>query len=506
MLNGFRFRCYPTPAQEQILLRWVGCQRFIYNAKVGEDRYFRTFARKSLSHAGQYAPQDQQYSHFITDDTVWLKDVPSQVLRNGAVRWKQAYGRFFKKLAKRPTMHKKTGAQSVWLTSELFEFQPVVDPETGEVTYRLLVGTKKHPVGELAYVAHRAHLPPASIRLTIEAGRWYLSFALDDDIVLPSKQETADWLATLTEAELLERAVGVDRGVAVPAMTHAGQAFGPSEGQCQRIAKKQAAARRWQRKLSRRAKGGSNRRKAAKRIAALRQYEKNVRLDFAHQTSHALVAEPSTLLIVFEALGVQRMTAKPRAKQDPETGKWLRNGAAAKAGLNKAILASAWGKVKEFTSYKAHRAGKLVIEVVPHHTSQECSACGHIHPDNRLSQAEFVCLSCGHQENADSNAGKNIRQRGVDLILSGNYREKEGKRTMRMRKKTKLGTVCSASETRDGASLAVGANGPGFKQDTLGAECSEVTLGETQVRREGGFAALAHASGNQETPATSLRL
>lgn len=169
--TGYRFRCYPSQAQAQTLLRWIGCQRAIYNAKVGEDRYFRAFARKSLQHAGQYAPQDQQYAHFITDQTAWLREVPSVVLRNGAVRWKQAYGRYYKKLAGRPTIQKKTGAQSAWLTSELFSFEEVLDRLTGEVSYRLTIGKKKFPLGEIRYTAHRAHAIPASITLTIEAGR-----------------------------------------------------------------------------------------------------------------------------------------------------------------------------------------------------------------------------------------------------------------------------------------------------------------------------------------------
>ena len=38
MQIGNRLHCYPTPAQAQTLLAWIGCQRFIYNAKVGEDR------------------------------------------------------------------------------------------------------------------------------------------------------------------------------------------------------------------------------------------------------------------------------------------------------------------------------------------------------------------------------------------------------------------------------------------------------------------------------------
>ena len=72
MQIGHRYRCYPTHAQAQTLLRWIGCQRFIYNAKVGEDRYFRRFARSCLALTGHFAPVDQQYSHFKTDLTPWL--------------------------------------------------------------------------------------------------------------------------------------------------------------------------------------------------------------------------------------------------------------------------------------------------------------------------------------------------------------------------------------------------------------------------------------------------
>src|SRR5215469_18947550 len=83
MLTGNRFRLYPTQRQQKILLRWIGCQRFIYNAKVSEDRCFRGFARKF----GGAAPVDQAYSHFIGPQTPWLREVPSQILRNGATKW-----------------------------------------------------------------------------------------------------------------------------------------------------------------------------------------------------------------------------------------------------------------------------------------------------------------------------------------------------------------------------------------------------------------------------------
>lgn len=95
MLNGYRFRLYPSSEQEQILLRWIGYKRLISNAKVQEDRYFRRFARRMVGTAGMPVPIDQQYHPFITDRTAFLQDVPSLILRNGAVKSGQAYQRFF---------------------------------------------------------------------------------------------------------------------------------------------------------------------------------------------------------------------------------------------------------------------------------------------------------------------------------------------------------------------------------------------------------------------------
>jgi putative transposase len=44
--------------------------------------------------------------------------------------------------------------------------------------------------------------------------------------------------------------------------------------------------------------------------------------------------------------------------------------------------------------------------------------CGHTHPENRRSQFEFVCIQCGHTDNADANASSNIKQRAINLLLN----------------------------------------------------------------------------------------
>ena len=54
--------------------------------------------------------------------------------------------------------------------------------------------------------------------------------------------------------------------------------------------------------------------------------------------------------------------------------------------------------------------------VSPAYTSQRCNACGHTERGNRSGES-FLCRSCGHANNADINAAKNI----LDRFLSGPY-------------------------------------------------------------------------------------
>jgi len=476
--TGFRFRCYPTPDQAQILLRWIGCQRFIYNAKVSEDRYFRKFARMTLAMTGIDVPVDQQYSRFINQElTPWLKEVPPQVLRNGTVRWRQAYARYFKGLGGRPVIKKKHGRQAVWLTSELFTFSPIVNTQTGEIMgNRLTVGTKRFAVGDILFHPHREYRIPNSLWIGIEGGQWFLSFSNENHSQVPDEAETVEWLRQFTEEELLARTFGGDRGTEIPLAGNHGENFDFLTVQKTRMEKKLLRARRYQRKMARqRAQAekdkrelGSNYRKTKKRLAACLRYGKNVREDFAHKVSRDIVDKKDTLLFVFEDLNIQGMTKRPKAKKD-DTGRWAKNGATAKAGLNKKILASAWGKAVTFTKYKAIQAGKLCIQINPYQTSQECARCGHIHPDNRVSQSEFVCQACGHQDNADHNAARVIALRGVRSLLSGEYQPRERKRCGIFRQKSAvIGPV--RSEFTPGESIVSHGIGNGAMQWTLSQE------------------------------------
>jgi len=399
----------------------MGCQRFIDNEKVSEDRYSRTIHIHALSLTGIQTPLDQQYAQFKSNElTPFQYDVPSQVLRNGATRFMGAYQRYFKGLAERPTYKKKAGRQTVWLTNELFLFEPTgtnFRKQGKTITgHRLLLGTRAKSLGELKFKAHSGYGMPATITITRSAGKWYVSFSYDKALAAVSEEELIAYYGAMTETQLDTIALGMDRGVAIPVATSIkGSSYDLTGEQKHRLHVQEIRRKRYQRQMARREKGSNRQKRIAQKIAGCHAYAANVRHDFAHKASRRIV-DSEAEVFVFEDFKVKNMTRAPKPK-NAGNGRCLPNGAAAKAGLNRSILESAWGKVRQFTAYKASKANKLVIAVPPDGTSQKCSKCSHTHPDNRISQALFVCQNCGFAENADYNASLVIKKTGIRMLL-----------------------------------------------------------------------------------------
>jgi IS605 OrfB family transposase len=76
-------------------------------------------------------------------------------------------------------------------------------------------------------------------------------------------------------------------------------------------------------------------------------------------------------------------------------------------------LSWAFHQLRSFITYKAGLAGVPVLLVDPKYTSQKCNKCGHTEKANRQNQGEFHCRSCGHEDHADCNGAKNIRDKGL---------------------------------------------------------------------------------------------
>jgi putative transposase len=229
-----------------------------------------------------------------------------------------------------------------------------------------------------------------SATLTREGGHWFVAFLVDDAITTPT-QHTAPGSA-----------VGVDRGVAVAVASSDGRLANRdfvTDGEHRR-------ALRLQRRLSRAAKQSRNRVKTREALAAIRARERHRRQDFCAQTAHKLAAGHA--LVVIEDLKIKQMTRSAKGTLEAPG-----RGVKAKSGLNRAILFKGWHQFTLALSSAARYTGTRVVALPPHYTSQRCSACGHVDPKSRESQAVFRCTHCSHIEHADVNAAKNILAAGL---------------------------------------------------------------------------------------------
>jgi putative transposase len=478
--SGVKFRAYPSDELVKVLRRWIGCQRFIYNGKVGEDALFAGQRRLCIA-AGDTdvkTPLDQAYSQFKDKElSPWLYDVPSQLLRNGAVRWMAAKQRQLKGLSKAPRRRNRRNFNSVLITSELFRFLPDAQGEL-----HLELGTDKAPIGVLPFKAHRPYKLPNSLVIREIGGRWFVSFSYadapaDGDELLREPHELAYELDRLDDGELDRVTRGLDRNVRDNCFaTSEGKQYALDPKVVERIRRKEVGARRYQRRIARCQKGSNNRRKLGAKLARKKNFAVCARLDFTHKTTHELVTSDAQFFVL-EDLKIRNMTRKPKARLDEATGRYLPNGARAKAALNAGILSSCWGELDRQLGYKAARRNKLVGKVPAAFSSQECSQDGHIHPDNR-NGSRFVCQRCGFEAHADHNAGLNIKARGIARLRAGDYAEKKARKRVTFRKKKPTGGLPASNGAN--ASLVVDACGA----DVRPAEHLTVLRGQIAMNQE----------------------
>jgi IS605 OrfB family transposase len=88
-----------------------------------------------------------------------------------------------------------------------------------------------------------------------------------------------------------------------------------------------------------------------------------------------------------------------------------------------------WGfaQLRCFVQYKARLAGVPVVLVDPRNTSRTCIVCGCVDKRNRLTQARFECIACGHAGLADAIAACVIATHARAEVMQPNVDHQIGK-------------------------------------------------------------------------------
>ena len=118
--RAYRFRCYPTTEQRQVLARTFGCCRWVYN---------QALARKTTAYreAGQrlfYGDLSALLPSWKTqEETAWLAEVSSVPLQQSLRHLDRAFVNFFEGRARYPKFKKKHGPQAATYTLSAFTWK-----------------------------------------------------------------------------------------------------------------------------------------------------------------------------------------------------------------------------------------------------------------------------------------------------------------------------------------------------------------------------------------------
>lgn len=242
-------------------------------------------------------------------------------------------------------------------------------------------GGRRISVPKIGAVKCKFHRPlegqPKSLQIVLDVNEWYAVYTCEvPREVLPPTGS----------------AVGIDVGTTWFAITSDGE-FVENPRHLGKSLKKLCVQSRT---LARRKKGSKRRKKAARLVAKTHRKVRRQRLDFHHKTARRLVYEHD--LIAHEDLQVSNMV---------------------RSNLARSISDAGWAQFFSILSLKASSAARRVIAVDPRYTSQTCRKCGHACKENRVSQSRFMCVQCGHADNADVNAARNILARALPSGVNG---------------------------------------------------------------------------------------
>jgi putative transposase len=366
MKARYRYRIYPTDAQQLLFSKLFGCVRVVWNDALAQCKTEYQTGNKKPSGADLQKLFITQSKKTIGRE--WLSEVSNIPLQQSLNDLEQAYQNFFKSCKKErkgkpvrpPKFKKRRAAQSARFRKGGFK------------VCQTSVNLAK--IGQVEVVWSRV-LPAQASSVTVlkdATGRYFVSFVVEiQSSPLPH----------------LDNTVGVDLGITTFATLSTGEKVDAPKPLKKRIGR----LRRLSKNLSRKTRGSKRYEVARKRKAKLQAKLKDTRIDFLHKLSTKLIRENQA--IILEDLNVSGMLKNRK--------------------LSRAISDLGWRQFRIFLEGKAEKYGRefrVISRWEP--TSQTCSCCGFRGGKLDLSIREWICLNCESTHDRDINAAVNIKVAG----------------------------------------------------------------------------------------------
>jgi len=365
--KAFKYRFYPTPEQETLLRRTLGCTRLVYNRALA--------ARTEAWYERQERVGYNQTSSLLTDwkkqdELDFLNEVSSVPLQQGLRHLQAAFSNFFAGRAQYPNFKKKRNGGSAEFTKAAFKWRDG----------KLFLAKNLEPLNIRWSRTIPEGSEPSTVKVKLSpSGRWTVSLVVDIEIEPLSESPNV---------------VGIDLGITSLIALSTGEKVANPKG----FKAKRAKLRKVQKALSRKQKGSNNRYKARLKVAKVHAEISDARQDFLHKLTTRLVRENQTIAV--EDLAVKNMVKNRK--------------------LSLAISDASWGELVRQLEYKCDWYGRTLIKIdrwFP--SSKRCGNCGHIVEKLPLNIREWDCPKCNAHHDRDVNAAKNILAAGLAVKVCG---------------------------------------------------------------------------------------
>lgn len=366
---SYKFRIYPTPEQEDLILRTFGCCRFVYN-------YFLAERMAQYKTTGTYPTRFQQDKSLtgLKKERRWLKEVDSTALQCSVKSLDAAYNNFLRgvkhgSVSGYPRFKSKRKGRQSYTSKCVNQNIKIFDgfvqlPKLGLVQCRISRPVKGRVIS--ATVSRNS------------SGRYFVALCCTD--------------VEFEHLPAAGKSVGLDMGL----KTFVTGSDGVQYANQKYFTKNKRKMARLQRQVSRKTRGSHRMQKAKLKLARFCEKLCNQRLDAVHKLSTHFVRNYDVIAI-----------------EDLDVFSMIRN-----TNLTREILDTSWYELRRQLSYKSDWYGRNLVVIdrfFP--SSQLCSCCGARWSGVKdLSVRKWTCPSCGAVHDRDENAAKNILSEGLRLL------------------------------------------------------------------------------------------